>query len=200
MNTTFTNLFKIVKGRIFGELEVLNTDIPQDILKIIKVTRNKTLDGKMFSFKLNNDIDIYIIRELDSFIYADTLFVDSKRSVVCSIPYDLYNYEQETIVKIVSSLYTYICNQLILKPGDTIYNKIISMAPMVLTLHTLREVCEDLELDSFINEDDEFHDITKHALYESLSFSIEELLDYCGILAICQEKIKLEVEKQDESN
>lgn len=195
MNNTFKNIFNAIKCRIFGEFEALNSEIHPDIIKIIKVTHNKTLDGKMFALRVN-DIDIYVIREFDSFIYMDTLFVDNKRSVVCSIPYDLYNYEQKTIVNIVKSLYKYICNQLVVRPGDTLYNKTIAIAPMILTLHTLRMICDELYISDFMDDNDDFKKITEDVLYDSLSYSIEELLDYCGIFAICDERIKKEVDNE----
>jgi len=200
MNIEFKTMFNVIYGRLFGDFQALTTEIHPDILKIIKVTHGKTLDGKMFSLKLENGVDIYIIKELNSFIYMNSLFVDNKRSVVCSIPYDLYNYDQKEIVKIIKSLYTYICNQLITKPGDTLYNKITSIAPTILTFHTLRHVCEDLEIVDFIDNDDNFKEITVEVLYDSLDYSINELLDYCGIFAICTEKIEKEVNDEDKDD
>lgn len=201
MNTIFKTLFNSLRGRIFGEFESLNTDIHPDIKKIVKVTKDKTLDGNMFKFKLDPiDLDIYVIRELNDFIYMDTLFVDNRRSVVCSIPYDLYNYEQKSIAKVVKSLYTYICTQLVTRTGDTIYNKIIAFAPIVLTIHTLRDICTDLSIFDYLNEDDEFKQITADVMYDSLSYSIEELLDYCGIIALYDERIKKEFKNEEQSD
>ncbi len=186
----FTKLYSSV-NRLFTQQDILFVKISPAMEKILFITHNITVnrDYLMMTFMVKNTKVVCIKSPNGETIY-DTILFGDEAIILIIVPDRIVfsDYDPNERMKIVFSIYKYICLHLIrvfnLEKGSSLW-RILSLVPAVLTFNTLSTIGQlhDVSEDAFnycIFESN----IINTKINDILSYSINDLLDCGGILSI----------------
>lgn|SRR5574344_1029055 len=149
----------------------------------------RDIDGKYIFTYLKIcgiEVKIVIVKDNNGYTITDMSVEDSTPIFYISVPYDISyeNFDSEKRINIIGTIYTMIVefiSKLAPPLKGTSYEKIISVAPEVLTLITL--AAYPMSLSSLV---DESKGLTEKVLRSIVNESIEDLLDNELIISILE--------------
>ena len=145
----FIDLFNSV-NRLFTQPEILFKKVPSEIEKVLFLTYD--LDMSFNNYDMITftafDTPVCIIREKldeeeENAVLNDICLINSVPTIISIIPDDIMydDFDKAERIKIIDDLYRYLCDyyetKIGLKDTNTILNKLIIKASMILTIHTL---------------------------------------------------------------
>jgi len=188
MQGLFTQLYSSI-NRLFTQQDILFLKIPLILEKILFMTHDITInnDYLMMTFMIK-DIKIICIKSPNYEIIHDIVLFGDELVILIVVPNKIMfdDFDPDKRMRIVYGIYEYICKYLINMFGIRGYiyaslRGIFNVAPNVLTLKTLDAIGY---LYNISNKVFECLDIKGVNTNEILSHSIEDLLDYGGILGM----------------
>lgn len=196
----FTDLYRLGQRMIFDD-DLLYKKIPNNIAAYFNVVEGFELDGRSiiveFDYR-NFDIKFAIIRannindgKLD-IMFGD----DNVPTVLTIIPNDFLERGAEYVANDLIDIFSYWVNALaplFIVGSDSYLKDIYDISSGVLAFKLLAEAQpSELNTDYFIDKskdkDDLNNVLTRNVLIESLKYSIDELLNRAGIIAVSKEQ------------
>lgn len=180
--------------KIFNAPSLMLSPVPNYIYNFVYMTKDKKLEGRRFKKELEKPkVLLEIIKSQDTFALNDNLLFDDYSVLLSILPYeiDLKVMDNKERINLIRNMYSYWIKYLRdsyqVMRGSSL-DIVFQLAPLILTFKTISELdIGEFDVNDFLTDEDKKF-ISDRQLKECFSYSVEDLLDKYGIIALLNEK------------